>query len=82
MFPQITMETSRAAKKPARAPWPLPFVGTTSLETTVLPFRRNHFIVFNRINFKLLGMAKMLVYGSVIVRYCDFHEMTSYDYSF
>ena len=40
------------------------------------------FLVFNRINFKLLGMAKMLVYGSVIVRYCDFHEMTSYDYSF
>ena len=28
---------------------------------------------FNRINFKLLGMANMLVYGSVIVRYCDFH---------
>lgn len=38
--------------------------------------------VWVSINFKLLGMAKMLVYGSVIVRYCDFHEMTSYDYSF
>ena len=50
--------------------------------TGIYGFRRNHFIVLNRINFKLLGMAKMLVYGSVIVRYCDFHEMTSYDYSF